>query len=103
MQKEECKKGCWLLLAGTSAELMQEGVLWALQQRKAGHPVLAYCTQGHCRSAAVLCALLIADGRAASPAEALRVVVRARPGVKPNLRQAAALERWYERYGRKLT
>ena len=72
-----------------------------MQQKQAGRPVLVYCTHGHGRSAIVLCALLIADGLAASTAEAKKIVTRARPGAKPNQRQWEALELWYQQHGHK--
>jgi protein-tyrosine phosphatase len=85
--------------AGLSPEKLQEGVEWALEQRRAGRPVYVFCTHGHGRSAVMLCALLIADGLAGDPQQARHKVLTARPGVRLTHRQCCALERWHAQYG----
>lgn len=70
---------------------------WAAQQVAAGRPVLVHCAHGHGRSATVLAAILIADGRAAGVAEAEALMQAQRPRVRLNRRQRAALLAWVAR------
>lgn len=93
------RHGAPLPPAGLTPEQIQDGVQWALAQRKADRAVASYCTHGHGRSAVLMCALLLAAGEVGSVEEARSRVKAARPGAEPNKRQWAALEHWHQRYG----
>lgn len=67
---------------------------WAAQQRAAGRPILVHCAHGHGRSATVLCAILIAEGRARGVDEAEAMLKAERPRVRLNWRQRQALKQW---------
>lgn len=54
--------------------------------------IYIHCAQGHGRSATVAAALLLARGQAATPGEAVALVVKARPKVHLEPSQQAALE-----------
>ena len=54
--------------------------------------VYVHCALGHGRSALVVAAVVMARGSAATPAEALALVRKARPGVKLNRAQRAFLK-----------
>lgn len=58
-------------------------------------PVLVCCALGYGRGALAAAAWLLAEGRAASPAEAVALVRRARPGVTLGVAQVAALAAWW--------
>ena len=83
--------------APTLAQI-EEGVQWALQQKAAGRPVLVHCAHGHGRSATVLAAILIAEGRVQGVAEAEALMKKERPWVRLNRRQHGAVGGWLERY-----
>lgn len=75
---------------------IQQGVDWAKEQLAAGQSVYIHCAHGHGRSATVLAALLIATGQATTAEEAVEVIRRARPRVRLNKPQAAAVKAWIE-------
>ncbi|KAL4424957.1 hypothetical protein ABPG77_002842 [Micractinium sp. CCAP 211/92] len=77
-----------------TAQQIEVGVQWALAQRAAGRPVLVHCAHGHGRSATVLAAILIAEGRAQGASEAEALMKAERPRVRLNKRQKAALLAW---------
>lgn len=65
----------------------------ALEWRRAGTPVLVHCAYGHGRSVAVVVAVLLHEGHAATPADALRIVQRVRPRARMTPGQRAFVER----------
>lgn len=83
--------------AGPDPDQIERGVHWAAQQVAAGRPVLVHCAHGHGRSATVLAAILIAEGRASGVAEAEALMQAQRPRVRLNRRQRAALLAWVAR------
>ena len=88
------------LRAAPTVAQIDEGVAWALRQRDAGLPVLVHCAHGHGRSATLLAAILIATGTAGGGEEALAQLKAARPRVRLNRRQSAALRAWAARAGK---
>lgn len=56
------------------------------------NPVLIHCAQGHGRTGLVASAVLLASGKASTPAEALAVVKTSRPGIELNAAQRNTLE-----------
>ncbi len=75
---------------------IDEGVQWALKQHEAGREVLVHCAHGHGRSLVLMIAILVVSGRAGDFLEAYRMVKIARPRVRLNSRQHAALVAWQE-------
>ena len=73
---------------------IDEGVAWSLEQIGAGRGVLTHCAHGHGRSATMLGAILIAQGTAEGVDDAEALMQAARPRVRLNRRQRAALEAW---------
>lgn len=65
---------------------------WRSERRS----VLIHCAQGHGRSGTVLAAVLLDQGLAADPEQALRMIREARPGARPAGHQVAALHRFHE-------
>lgn len=85
---------------GPSPELIDRAVQWVLKEHADNRPVYIHCAHGHGRSATVLAATLIASGRADTAEEAVAIMRAARPRVRLNARQAAALRLWIDRYYR---
>jgi protein-tyrosine phosphatase len=77
-------------------EQIETGVKWALEQHKQ-RPVLFHCAHGHGRSNVLMCATLIQLGRASTAQDALAIVKEARPRVKLNKPQLAAVEKWIQK------
>mmetsp|Transcript_4881 Transcript_4881/g.14032 ORF Transcript_4881/g.14032 Transcript_4881/m.14032 type:complete len:248 (-) Transcript_4881:347-1090(-) len=77
-----------------SVEQIEQGVQWALGQRKLGRGVYVHCAHGHGRSNVLICAALVADGQAATFQEAHAIVRSRRPRAKLNKRQFQALVDW---------
>ncbi|PSC71447.1 dual specificity phosphatase domain [Micractinium conductrix] len=77
-----------------TAQQIETGVQWALAQRAVGRPVLVHCAHGHGRSATVLAAILIAEGKAKGASDAEALMKASRPRVRLNTRQRAALKQW---------
>jgi hypothetical protein len=75
-------------------QAIDRAVAWALAERRAGRGVYVHCAHGHGRSATVAGAVLIASGAARDASDAVRVMQAARPRVRLNRRQAAALDGW---------
>ena len=88
------------LLSGPSPDQIDSAVTWAQAQEREGRKVLIHCAHGHGRSATVLAAILIANGQAASIAEAEAIMKKARPRVRLNTRQKATLTEWFQRRGK---
>lgn len=63
-----------------------------LTAHRAGGPVLVHCAAGHGRSALVVAAFLLEQGRVTTAAEAVAQLQRLRPNVKLNAAQRASLE-----------
>jgi hypothetical protein len=63
-------------------------------------PALLHCALGSGRTAMVAAAHLLAEGRATRVPDALRMVVQARPGARPNLDQIRFLEAWQRQRAR---
>ena len=79
-----------------SVESYEEGVAFAKEQRRGSdRPVLVHCAHGHGRSAAMLCAILISEGKASSIDEAQAMIKKIRPRVGLNANQREGLERWF--------
>lgn len=57
-----------------SAAAIQTGVDWALGHVEAGRPVYIHCAHGHGRSATVLAAVLLAQGKADSAESAVALM-----------------------------
>jgi len=74
---------------------IDDAVVWAQEQERQGRQILIHCAHGHGRSATVLCAILIADGKAQSIAEAEKMIKKERPRVRLNVRQRAAVTEWF--------
>jgi len=84
---------CWDTHTPTPAAI-ERAVAWALGERRAGHSIYVHCAHGHGRSATVAGAVLIASGAASDAPGAVRLMQAARPRVRLNRRQAAALDGW---------
>lgn len=82
---------------GPTAELIEEGVRWALQQRKRGQSIYVHCAHGHGRSATVLCACLIEEGKAGLLEDGIELMKSKRPKVKMNARQKRCLRQWLQK------
>lgn len=78
------------------APAIQRAVEWAREELSAGRDVYVHCAHGHGRSATVLAAVLINEGKAADADEAVALMRRARPKVRLNKKQARALAAWIE-------
>lgn len=87
--------------SGPTAQLIEEGVQFALRERAAGQPVYIHCAHGHGRSATVMAAAFIASGLAKDAVEAVDIMRRERPRVRLNKRQVAALQWWWTSYGKR--
>jgi protein-tyrosine phosphatase len=74
----------------------------AIESGFANGPVLVCCALGFSRSATAVAAWLAASGRAASHAEAIEQVRRARPAVVLDASCVAALERFAQRQPRSI-
>lgn len=77
-----------------TVEAIERGVAFALEWRRAGLPVLVHCAHGHCRSATVLAAALVAAGEFATWEAAVSHLRAARPRVHLLPVQREALRRW---------
>eukprot|EP00775_Hariotina_reticulata_P005305 gene5305-5540_t len=73
---------------------IQQGVEWVQRELADGRSVYVHCAHGHGRSATVLAAVLIATGQAATAEQAVALMRAARPRVRLNGPQAAALRAW---------
>jgi len=71
-------------------------VRWSLEQKKKGNPVLVHCAHGHGRSAAMLCAILIEEGKARSVKDAEALIKKQRPRVRLNRNQNDGLSSWFK-------
>ena len=79
-----------------TVEAYERGVAFAAEQRREGErPLLVHCAHGHGRSAAMLCAILISQGKAATVDEAERLIKSSRPRVNLNKNQREGLEQWF--------
>ncbi len=87
---------CPLLdMTAPTVEQLSEGVAFVLQQRLKG-PVLIHCAAGHGRSATFAAAVLLSDGEASDPDDAIAKLRAIRPGIKLNHEQQAALTAYHE-------
>jgi protein-tyrosine phosphatase len=91
--------GTYRLLAvldGTAptAEQLAEAVAWLRARTKEG-TVLVHCALGHGRSACVVVAYLLAEGKHSTPREAEAFLRRLRPGVRLNAAQRRAVQGWH--------
>ena len=88
---------CPLLdMTAPSVEQLTEGVAFVMKQRQRG-PVLIHCAAGHGRSATFAAAVLLSDGEASHPDEAIAMLREKRPGIHLNAEQRAALQAFHER------
>ncbi|KAI8462776.1 MAG: protein-tyrosine phosphatase-like protein [Monoraphidium minutum] len=78
------------------APAIQSAVDWGLDQMRLGRALYVHCAHGHGRSATVLAAVLIASGQAKGADDAVAVMRAARPKVRLNGKQRAALEAWID-------
>ncbi|KAM3685147.1 hypothetical protein ACJW31_11G096300 [Castanea mollissima] len=69
-------------------------VRWACRKRALNRPVFIHCAYGHGRSVAVMCALLVALGKAEDWKNAERLIRERRPYIHMNALQHMALEGW---------
>lgn len=76
-------------------QAIESGVQWAMAQHKMGRAVYIHCAHGHGRSNVIMCAVLIANGNAATIDDALALVQSQRPRAKLNRRQRLALVGWF--------
>lgn len=83
------------LTTGPSEQQLEEGVNWALKHVASGQKIMVHCAHGHGRSAALLCAILLATGEASSVGHAEQILKAVRPRVRLNPRQKAALASWW--------
>ncbi|MBL8851238.1 MAG: dual specificity protein phosphatase family protein [Planctomycetaceae bacterium] len=74
--------------ADVSAEELR---CWAEEVAALPGTVYIHCAQGHGRTGMFAAAVLMASGKAASPDEALRMVIEARPGVRLSSQQLQTL------------
>lgn len=88
---------CWDTQAPNAAQI-QHGVEWTIRELGEGRSCYIHCAHGHGRSATVLAAVLIATGKAKTAEEAVAVMRAARPRVRLNKPQAAALRSWIAGY-----
>jgi protein-tyrosine phosphatase len=79
---------------------IEEAVAWSLTELKSGRELYVHCAHGHGRSATLLAAILIADGQAKTADEAVAVMRQARPKVRLNKKQRAALLGWMDFRGK---
>ena len=85
-----------------SCESYDKGVEFALKQRRdLGRSVLVHCAHGHGRSAAMLSAILIAEGMADSIDEAEAMIKAKRPRVRLNANQREGLALWLSQRSKK--
>jgi hypothetical protein len=88
---------CPLLdMTAPTVEQLAEGVSFVLEQRQQG-PVLIHCAAGHGRSATFAAAVLLSDGEAIDPEDAIAQLRSKRPGIHLNHEQRAALTAFHER------
>jgi protein-tyrosine phosphatase len=88
---------CPLLdMTAPTVEQLLEGVAFVLEQRQQG-PVLIHCAAGHGRSATFAAAVLLSDGEARDPDEAIEILRSKRPGIHLNHEQVRALQAFHER------
>lgn len=73
---------------------IEEGVRWAREQAMLGNPVLVHCAHGHGRSATIIAALLIAEGKASGVEDAEALMKLERPRVRLNKRQRLSIKQW---------
>eukprot|EP00877_Chromochloris_zofingiensis_P003470 jgi/Chrzof1/13123/Cz07g20210.t1 len=81
-----------------NADMIQQGIEWLQKEMSDDRPVYIHCAHGHGRSATVLSALLINNGQAKTAEEAVAIMRAARPRVRLNKNQAAALTSWIDKY-----
>lgn len=84
------------VLDGTAPtpEQLAEAVAWLRARTKEG-AVLVHCALGHGRSACVVVAYLLAEGKHSTPREAEAFLRRLRPGVRLNAVQRRAVQAWH--------
>lgn len=88
---------CPLLdMTAPTVDQLAEGVAFVLEQRQHG-PVLIHCAAGHGRSATFAAAVLLSDGEASDPDEAIEMLQSKRPGIHLNHEQIRALQAFHER------
>jgi protein tyrosine phosphatase (PTP) superfamily phosphohydrolase (DUF442 family) len=87
-------------LTPISMRLLLRGVQTALPVLQAGHGVLVHCQYGRHRSVAMACAILIAQGMAAT--DAMGLVKERRPVADPDIWYIAARIRRFEEVWRAL-
>ena len=86
-------------LLAPEPEQIERGVA-ALTAARAHGDTLVFCALGYSRSASIVAAWLVADGRAASIDEAAAIIARARPGIVLSPRHLGQLRNWHERRAR---
>lgn len=90
---------CWDSHAPVPEEI-DSAVHWVLGKLDEGYAVLVHCAHGHGRSAVITGGVLRRLGVAATVGDAGDMMKLARPLVKMNSRQQAALAEWDERVAR---
>ena len=87
----------WDSHAPSTAE-MNAAVRWSVGKLEAGYVLYVHCAHGHGRSAVIAGGILRALGRASDVGAAVDLMRAARPLVKLNSRQLAALKDWDEKF-----
>ncbi|XP_078441336.1 uncharacterized protein LOC144711260 [Wolffia australiana] len=83
----------WDTRAPLPAEIAS-AVRWARRQRAQSKPVFVHCAFGHGRSVCVMCALLVALGRAEDWKAAEKMIKERRPFIRMNSLHRRRLEQW---------
>ena len=84
-----------------TVEGFERGVKFALEKRDEGRSVLVHCAHGHGRSVAMLCAILIAEGKVQSVDEAESLIKKKRPRARLNRNQKENLIKWFDQRHKK--
>mmetsp|Transcript_4023 Transcript_4023/g.11534 ORF Transcript_4023/g.11534 Transcript_4023/m.11534 type:complete len:248 (-) Transcript_4023:85-828(-) len=84
-----------------TVEGFERGVKFALEKRDEGRSVLVHCAHGHGRSVAMLCAILIAEGKVQSVDEAESFIKKKRPRARLNRNQKENLIKWFDQRHKK--
>ena len=87
----------WDSHAPNTAE-MNAAVRWSVGKLEAGYVLYVHCAHGHGRSAVIAGGILRALGRASDVGAAVDLMRAARPLVKLNSRQLAALQDWDDKF-----
>lgn len=85
---------------GPTESLIEKGVEWVTKQRKLGNSVYIHCAHGHGRSATLMCACLILEGKVNFIEDGVHFMKNIRPKVKLNTRQRLSLKQWLDKQKR---